>query len=64
MEWVMDPYLEPDQRTMTLKQERMLGEVVMEKLALELELELPVLGAATTINIKGIEGTETEVVED
>nr|KUM50042.1 hypothetical protein ABT39_MTgene3270 [Picea glauca]QHR89224.1 hypothetical protein Q903MT_gene3244 [Picea sitchensis] len=62
MEWVMDPYLEPDQRTMTLKQERMLGEVVMEKLALELELELPVLGAATTI--KGIEGTETEVVED
>jgi hypothetical protein len=62
MEWVMDPYLEPDQRTMNLKQERMLGEVVMEKLALELELELPVLGAATTI--KGIEGTEKEVVED
>jgi len=33
----MDPYLEPDQQTMTLKQERILSEVMMEKLALELE---------------------------
>jgi len=62
MEWFMDPYLEPDQRTMILKQERILGEVVMEKLTLEIELELPVLGE--TIAIKGIEGTKTKVVTD